>query len=91
MDLRDFRGRINGERREEPNLSQEGGRRVLGCGVGQRFLAAIRAEDLKTSRPVVWPLSKMVITACPLNFIQCWDFLEEFPEGAFKLSLRKIV
>lgn len=91
MDLKDFRGRSSRKWRKEPNLRQEGGRKVLGGGDGVRFLAAISAEGLKTSHPVVCPLSEMVITACLLNFAQCWDFLEELPEVAFKFSLIKIV
>lgn len=89
VDLKDFRRRSNRKGKEQLNLSQEGGKRALGGSGGVRFLATIREGNLKTSGPSMWPLSEMVITACPLNFVQCWDFLEELPEEAFKVSLTK--
>lgn len=79
MDLKNFRERSDKERREEPNLSQE------------RERTAIREENLKTSSPVVWPLSEMIIIASPLNFVQVWDILEELLEETFKFNRVKIV
>ena len=63
------------KRRAQPQ--SEGGRRALGGSSGVRFWAAIRERNLKTSGLLVWPLSEMVITACPPNFVRCWDFAEE--------------
>ena len=42
---------------ERVQLHSGGKKESPWCGGGLRFLAAIREENLKTSGPVVWPLS----------------------------------